>query len=176
MDLFFLFYPFFVLFMGSRVKACYFLDFQKFLQKNGKKGYCGLFCLDFEMEEKDAMYAAGIRADVSPPEPWMQMPTQRLKELDIIKDTKWINQISLNDYTSSTMGNIAQTFSFFFFFDLTIFTKACVLFFSVLIFFLVTVSNSRKRLYFLHYPYSLIVSSINPQNFLTHQRFGLHVT
>ena len=35
---FFSFYPFFLLFMGSRVKACYFLDFQNFLQKKVKKG------------------------------------------------------------------------------------------------------------------------------------------
>ena len=35
---FFSFYPFFVLFRGSRVKACYFLDFHIFVKKKGKKG------------------------------------------------------------------------------------------------------------------------------------------
>ena len=50
MDLFFSVYPFFflftlffVLFMGSTIKACYFLDFQNFLQINGKKEYCDHF-------------------------------------------------------------------------------------------------------------------------------------
>jgi hypothetical protein len=32
-----------MIFMGSKVKACYFLDLQIFLQKNDKKGYCGHF-------------------------------------------------------------------------------------------------------------------------------------
>ena len=39
LDLFF-FLPFFLLlFIGTRVKACYFLDLQKLLQRQGKKGF-----------------------------------------------------------------------------------------------------------------------------------------
>ena len=32
-----------MIFMGGRVNTCYFLDFEKFLQKKGKKGYYGHF-------------------------------------------------------------------------------------------------------------------------------------
>ena len=35
--------PIWMIFMGGRVNACYFLDFEKFLQKKGKKGYYGHF-------------------------------------------------------------------------------------------------------------------------------------
>ena len=41
----FSFHIFLALFMGNKEKddLCYFLDFQKFLQKRGKKEYCGHF-------------------------------------------------------------------------------------------------------------------------------------
>ena len=35
--------PILMIFMGGRVNTCYFLDFAKFLQKKGKKGYYGHF-------------------------------------------------------------------------------------------------------------------------------------
>ena len=35
--------PIWMIFMGGRVNTCYFLDFEKFLQKKGKKGYYGHF-------------------------------------------------------------------------------------------------------------------------------------
>ena len=48
---------------------------------------------DFELKEPDANFAAGIRSDVSPIQPWMDLPMQRLKDLGIIENTEWINQI-----------------------------------------------------------------------------------
>ena len=35
--------PIWMIFMEGRVNTCYFLDFEKFLQKKGKKGYYGHF-------------------------------------------------------------------------------------------------------------------------------------
>jgi len=59
---------------------------------------------DFELKEPDANFAAGIRSDVSPIQPWMDLPMQRLKDLGVIESTEWINQISFNDYSSANLG------------------------------------------------------------------------
>jgi len=59
---------------------------------------------DFELKHPDYKVAAGIRSDVSAMQEWMKKPIQRMKFLSIIQDTKWINQVSLNDYSSGQLG------------------------------------------------------------------------
>ena len=48
--------PIWMIFMGGRVNTCYFLDFEKFLQKKGKKGYYGHFGTLLDLDINPARY------------------------------------------------------------------------------------------------------------------------